>query len=48
MDYALVTGKTLLTSPGACDLLKTITLESQEGVPLTREEYLDAIESVIA
>ncbi len=49
MDYALVTGKTLLTSPGVQPLLKTeITLESQEGVPLTREEYLDAIESVLS
>lgn len=49
MDYALVTGKTLLTSPGVQPLLKNeITLESQEGVPLTREEYLDAIESVLS
>ena len=32
MDYALVTGKTLLTSPGVQPLLKNeITLESQEG-----------------
>ncbi|MDR2849441.1 MAG: hypothetical protein LBW77_02725 [Verrucomicrobiota bacterium] len=49
MDYALVTGKTLITSPGAQAQLKTeITLESQEGVPLTREEYLDAIEAVLS
>ena len=49
MDYALVTGKTLLTSPGVQPLLKNeITLESQEGVPLTREEYLDAIEAVLS
>ena len=49
MDYALVTGKTLLTSPGVQPLLKTeISLESQEGEPLTREEYLDAIETVLS
>jgi general secretion pathway protein D len=45
--YEQATAKTLLVSPGVQQQLKAkVSLESQE--PLTKEEYLDAIEAVLS
>lgn len=45
--YAKEVGRTLLVAPDA-PKVQGITLRSQKGVPLTREEYLEAIEVALS